>query len=180
MHTRLMVAVLAVALASACADSVQTPITPGTLSAPVHVTAQAVGQTHNLETHLAGRTEVPANNSLAQGQAIFRLSEDGTELHYKLIVANILNVTQAHIHLGPPDGTGGIVVWLYPSAPPAMLIPGRSQGTLAEGTITASQLVGALLGDTLDDLMDEIRDNNAYVNVHTSQFPPGEIRGQIR
>jgi hypothetical protein len=131
-------------------------------------------------THLTGDEEVPPNESKAQGMAILKLSEDGTELNYKLIVANIENVAQAHIHVAPVGENGPIVAWLYPSAPPAQLIPGRSNGVLAEGTITDADLVGPLAGMTLEDLLDEMRSGNTYVNVHTSQLPGGEIRGQVR
>jgi hypothetical protein len=37
---------------------------------------------------------VPSNESLAQGQAIFDLRADGTQLDYKLIAANIDNVVR--------------------------------------------------------------------------------------
>jgi hypothetical protein len=133
----------------------------------------------NFTTHLTGDEEVPPVQTDAQGQAIFQLSKDGTELTYKLIVANIENVTQAHIHLGPIETNGPVVVWLYPDAPPAQLIPGRFSGILATGTITADDLVGPLAGMSLDDLLDAMRAGNTYVNVHTSQFTAGEIRGQI-
>jgi len=36
-----------------------------------------------------------------------------------------------------------------------------------------------LAGMTLRDLLNEIKDGNAYVNVHTTQNPAGEIRGQL-
>jgi hypothetical protein len=100
-------------------------------------------------------------------------------LAYTLIVANIVDVTQSHIHMAPAGANGGIVAWLYPSAPPLQLIPGRSQGILGQGVITAANLVGALAGQTLQDLLDAIAAGNTYVNVHTVQLPPGEIRGQI-
>ena len=67
-----------------------------------------------------------------------------------------------------------------PSAPPPQLIPGRFQGVLAEGAITQASLVGSLAGQSLSVLLDNIASGLAYVNVHTSQFPPGEIRGQIQ
>ncbi len=129
---------------------------------------------------LSGAEEVPPADTRARGVATFRLSSDGTELAYRLIVANIENVTMAHIHLAPAGANGPVVVWLYPAGPPPQLIPGRSQGVLAEGTITDASLVGLLAGASLADLVAEFAAGNAYVNVHTSQFPPGEVRGQIR
>jgi hypothetical protein len=132
-------------------------------------------------THATGAEEVPANDSDGQGQAVFRLSDDGMTLSYKLIVANIENVTQSHIHLAPAGSNGGVVVWLYPETGQApQLIPGRTQGVLAEGEITSADLVGALAGADLDTLLSELRAGNAYVNVHTLQLPGGEIRGQLR
>ena len=137
-------------------------------------------QSRNFRAHLSGGEEVPPSETRAQGQAIFQISKDGTVLHYKLIVTNIENVTMAHIHLAPAGANGPVVAWLYPSAPPAQLIPGRSNGPLAQGTITADDLVGPLKDLPLADLLEAIEAGNAYVNVHTSQFPGGEIRGQIR
>jgi len=135
--------------------------------------------TRNFRTHASGGEEVPPNDSRAQGQSTFQLNLDGSELSFRLIVANIENVTQAHIHMAPVGANGPVVAWLYPAAPPAQLIPGRSQGTLATGVLTEASLVGPLAGGTLDDLVEAIQTGNAYVNIHTSQFPPGEIRGQI-
>jgi len=137
----------------------------------------------NASVHLNGDQEKPNPvDTKAQGQAKFKLSNDGSSLYFKLIVANINNVTQAHLHqiTDPTAVTGGIVVWLYPSAPPSQLIPGRSNGPLAEGNITAANLVGSLAGMDLQDLIDEFNAGNIYVNVHTSQNPPGEIRGDIK
>ncbi len=134
----------------------------------------------NFRAHLSGDQEVPANDSKAQGQAIFQLSKDGTELSYKLIVANLENLHMAHIHLAPAGSNGGVVVWLYPSAPPAMMLPGTTNGVLAEGVIKAGDLRGALLNQSLSALIDAMSEGNTYVNVHTMPlFPGGEIRGQI-
>ena len=137
------------------------------------------GMNDHWGTHPTGDGEVPANASQAQAQANFKLSNDGSSLSYRLNVANIENVLQAHIHMAPAGTNGPIVAWLYPSAPPAQLIPGRSSGTLGEGSITAASLVGPLAGQSLGSLLAAIDAGNAYVNVHTSQFPPGEIRGNL-
>jgi len=146
----------------------------------------------NFGTHLQGRYEVPLRDTSAQGQAIFRVSDDGSSVDYKLIASNIDNAFMSHIHLGPPTVNGPIVMWLYPStAPvPGPLGSGRHDGVLAEGTFTAADLVGPLAGHPLSELLDAIHAGNAYVNVHTNDgvdgvntgpgdFPGGEIRGQL-
>ena len=185
MRNRVFAALLAVGVAGAAAacSKAPAPTQPAPITIPVQIeTAMHAGDAHNHRTHLTGDAERPVpNDSKAQGQAIFQVSGDGTQIRYQLMVANIQNVTQAHIHCcAGIDGSAGIVVWLYPSAPPAQLIPGRSQGVLGEGVITPSSLVGSLAGQSLSVLLDRIASGLAYVNVHTSQFPPGEIRGQIQ
>jgi len=133
-----------------------------------------------ITTHLTGAEEVPAVDTDATGQVTFQLSADGSELSYRLIVANIHNVNQAHIHTAASGQNGPVVAWLYPSGPPAQLIEGRTQGVLATGVITSADLVGQLAGGDLDDLIDLIDAGLAYVNVHTTpQNPAGEVRGQL-
>ena len=164
------------------------------LAATVTVFAESL----NYNTHLSSAEEVPpvgvVVDSQAQGQANFKLSSDGETLHYKLIAANIENAFMAHIHMAPAGVNGGIVVWLYPSTTPNAPGPlgaGRMDGVLAEGDITAANLVGALASHPLSHLVDAIKAGNAYVNVHTNDgvdptntgpgdFPGGEIRGQIK
>ena len=185
MRTRVFGVMLATAVAaagSACSDA-PSATQPAAISVPLQVQTDAqAGTPDNHRTHLTGDAERPVpNDSKGQGQAIFQVNREGNEIQFKLIASNIENVTQAHIHCcANSEGTGGVVVWLYPAAPPQRLIPGRSDGVLAEGVITQSSLVGGLAGQPLSTLLDRIASGLAYVNVHTTQFPPGEIRGQIR
>jgi hypothetical protein len=90
---------------------------------------------------------------------------------------------------------GPIVVWLYPStAPtPGPVGGGRTDGVLAEGTITSANIAtgpSVPVGYTFERLVAEMRAGLAYVNVHTNDglaptntgpgdFPGGEIRAQI-
>lgn len=134
----------------------------------------------NFNAALSGKQEVPPAATKARGQASFKVSKDSTFIQFRLNVANIRNVTMAHIHLAPAGANGPVVAWLLPSEPPPQLIEGRSQGTLAAGLITAANLVGPLAGQTINDLIEAMAAGDAYVNVHTSQYPGGEIRGQIR
>jgi hypothetical protein len=144
------------------------------------VAAAPPQQPRNFVAPLSGDEEVPAVATNARGVAIFQLSPDGTQLSYRLIASNIDNILQAHIHARGAAGVNApVVAFLYPDNPPAVLIPGRHDGTLATGTITSADLIGPLAGMTLVDLLDAISDGDAYVNVHTTANPGGEIRGQL-
>lgn len=191
--------VIASALLTACSSEAPQPTAPfavpvvsQALHAPGGSPASNGG---NFGTPLSAAEEVmPAgvvNDSNARGSAIFQLNADGTELSYKLIVANIDNAFMAHIHRGAAGANGPIVVWLYPSTAttPGPVGAGRLDGVIAEGTITAANLVGPLAGAPLSALLDILTSGNAYVNVHTNDgvaptntgpgdFPGGEIRGQ--
>lgn len=142
----------------------------------------------NAAVPLSGGEEVPARPTRARGTAIFHLSDDGTSLAYKLIVANIENVVQSHIHIGPAGANGPVAVFLYGLVASG---GGRVDGVLAEGTITAANFIGPLAGQSMADLIAAMQAGNAYVNVHTNDgvnpansgpgnFPGGEVRGQIR
>ena len=128
------------------------------------------------KAHLNGAEEVPPRDTHARGNALFDLSTDGTTLSYKLIVANIVNVTAAHIHLAAEGVNGPVVALLFQAGAP----DGRSDGILAQGTITAADLAGPLAGQPLSTLIAAIEAGDTYVNVHTVTNPGGEIRGQIR
>ncbi len=119
-------------------------------------------------------------DSFATGQVLLKISPFDDAISYELNVQGIENVNMAHIHIAAiPGGDGPPAVWLYPSAAPALLIPGQFSGLLGQGEITATNLVGPLAGKTLTDLLIAIQENRAYVNLHTEQFPAGEIRGQL-
>jgi hypothetical protein len=141
---------------------------------PLLVEASQAGVFH---ARLSSAEEVAATpvESDARGVAVFRLNREGTELSYRLIVANIENAVASHIHLAPAGTNGGVVAFLFGPS----LIEGKFSGLLAEGTITADDLVNALAGQSLSALVDELKSGNAYVNVHTQLYPGGEIRGQI-
>lgn len=158
----------------------------------VGVSVAAAGLNRNWSDHANGSQEVPARDTQGQAQAIFHLAKDGSSLEYKLIASNVENVFMSHIHMAGPGTNGPIVVWLYPSTTP---VPGpfgagRTDGVLAEGTITAGNLVGPLAGHPLSDLVEAMSTGNAYVNLHTNDgvdgvntgagdFPGGEIRADI-
>lgn len=142
----------------------------------------AANSSRNFRAHLAGRNEVPAVNTRAQGQAIVQISQDESSIDFKLIAANIEDVTQAHIHCGAAGVNGPVVAFLYGFGPTV-----SPDGVLAQGTLTADDVISrpdsaACPGGVADfaGLVAKIRAGEAYVNVHTLDNPGGEIRGQLR
>lgn len=117
--------------------------------------------------------------STGGGNATFELAKGGAALHYKLTVSNLTDITMAHIHIAPPGKEGPPAVWLFPPGPPPTLKEGKFQGKLAEGDITAENLIGDLKGKPLSALIEKFDAGEAYVNVHTKGKPGGEVRGQI-
>ena len=188
-----------IALVAACSNDKPAP-TGYELRAPLFAKG---GQTDfNLGTHLSGDNEVPPTatgpspaESQAQGQAIFRVSDDGSSVDFKLIASNIDNVIMAHIHCAPPGVNGPIRMWLYPVIGPTGVQgpngTGRHDGILASGTFDPRGVTcPAANGNPAMPLLDAIRAGLTYVNVHTNDgvaptntgpgdFPGGEIRGQL-
>jgi CHRD domain len=94
-------------------------------------------------------------------------------------------VTQAHIHFAKVHVAGGIIVFFCsnvgggPKGTPACPTP---NGTV-KGTITTASVIGPAAqnvnpGD-FGALVAALDSNTAYGNIHTVNFPAGEIRGQI-
>jgi len=123
---------------------------------------------------LSGDREVPPVETDARGFSGFRALPGEQALLFGVLTFRLEEATQAHIHLGGPDENGPIVAFLFESDDPV-----TRTGLLALGVLTADDLIGPLAGGTIADLLDEMSSGNAYVNVHTTAHPSGEIRGQI-
>ncbi len=108
---------------------------------------------------LNGASEVPPTSSAAQG--IGTLSLEGSNLTYTITFSGLsTNATAGHIH-APATTTGNASVIIPFSVPAAK-----------SGTITGTALLTS-------DEVSNILSGFAYVNIHTSLNPAGEIRGQI-
>jgi hypothetical protein len=168
------VLVFLVAMFGCVSESPQAPVDAKALIA---VSAPQVPDDVQRSFHadLAGSNEAAPNNSEATGIARFQVVENGAGLHHSLAVTDLDNLIQAHIHLGPVGVNGPVVAFLYGPNP----ISGSVTGKISKGVIRAGNLVGPLAGMPLQNLLDMLRSGGAYVNVHTTAFPGGEIRGQI-
>ena len=107
--------------------------------------------------NLTGGQEVPANNSTATGKATLLLSSDENEARLALNFGGLSSAqTDAHIHGPAPAGTAAGVLFPVPT------------GQLSDFRIP-------LTSQQVQDLKNGL----LYINVHSSNFPGGEIRGQF-
>jgi CHRD domain len=127
------------------------------------------------QADLTGGGEVPPRGTPAVGTV--GLYVDGNTVDYTIEVHGITAITGAHIHSGAPGVNGSIRIALYPgpgtnfSATPT----GGVEGILISGSFNSSQVTGV----TYEELLNQMRAGTAYANVHTTQFPGGEMRGQV-
>jgi hypothetical protein len=127
---------------------------------------------------------------LSTGQATVKLTLDKTAqtLTYTLTYSGLTNVLQSHIHFGKEHVAGGVMVFFCsnlgngPAGTPACPDDTSGQVTVT-GTITAAGVVGPTAQNiTTGDfagVVAALASNTAYGNIHTKQFPAGEIRGQV-
>lgn len=157
-----------------------------TLAIGIAGSPAAIGEPASFRAVLFGANEVPPRETLARGVATLRFSSEGTELDFRLVVANIENVVAAHIHCGSVGVNGPVGVTLFMGAPGG----GRTDGVLAHGTVTAPDPGNGCGWTDLAAVEAAIESGNTYVNVHTNDgidpantgagdFPGGEIRGQV-
>jgi hypothetical protein len=114
------------------------------------------------QASLSGANEVPPVDTPASGEAVLALSADMSTLYYRVFVNDIVSITAAHIHKGGVDENGGVVFPLY-------------TGT---GAFDPNNPISGTLMLTPTQVLD-LQAGNYYVNVHTNDNPPGEVRGQI-
>jgi CHRD domain-containing protein len=126
---------------------------------------------------LFGDMEVPSIETNATGIAEFRPILNDDIIAYSLNVTDIDQVTMAHIHQGKEGENGPVVVTLirFKTLTPT----GPVNGLLAQGNLTSADLEGPLAGKQLSDLLSAMHSMGVYVDIHTAQYPDGEIRGQI-
>jgi hypothetical protein len=138
-------------------------------------------------TTATGAEEVPARSTTAEAKMTLRFSSAEESASFTLrITEPIENVTMAHLHRAPAGVNGPVVAWLYPSAPPANLIPGTFEGLLAKDTLDAGDLCFSPTAPYCIDgegdwaaFQADVSAGAVYLNVHTSTFPGGEVRGQL-
>jgi hypothetical protein len=137
----------------------------------------ALAAANHLRATLSGYQEVPTVSSSGRGSFRGHQTAGGAGVQYSLTYAGVGTPTAAHLHFGAVAIDGGIIAFLCggggkPACP--------ASGTPVNGTIAAGDITAVQGLDTMAELLRALQAGVVYVNVHTSTFPGGEIRGQIR
>ncbi len=154
-------------LAAACTQ--QSPLAPDPMDQAIssqwpaneaHLAASSAGG-RPLTAVLTGEAEVPGpGDPDGSGTASIRLNQGAGEVCFSIVVSDIAPATAAHIHEGPADQAGPVIVTLSP--PPSS---GSSSGCVA----APPRVIKAIRKNPSD----------FYVNVHNEEFPAGALRGQL-
>jgi len=152
-----------------------------------HVEADELGRT--LRADLRGFEEPPAISSTGSGEFVARISHDNSSFEYKLTYEDLEGtVTQSHIHLGQRGVNGGISIWLCgtdsnpgPAGTPSC---GGPNSGVVTGSVDAADVIGpsgqGIAAAEFAEVLKAMRAGATYANVHSTLYPGGEIRGQIR
>lgn len=150
--------------------------------------AAGVSQAHvtTYFTTLSGPAESPPNNSPGTGYSIVDIDDDNFLMRVRVVFSGLTaNTTVAHIHgptSQPGTGTAGVMT-------PTPTFPGFPIGTsgsydvLFDMTLSSSygsgffSANGSNVVTAFASLTSAISSGRAYMNVHSSAFPGGEIRG---
>ena len=144
----------------------------------------------NFGARLRGFEEPPPISTPGQGFFFATLDPTEASLSYTLIYFNLTsNATQAHIHIGQPGVNGAIVLFLCTNlTPPAgvpvpPVCPNAPDQNVVTGTLTAANVITqtaqGIAGGEFPEVINAMKAQVSYANVHSVQFPGGEIRGQI-
>jgi hypothetical protein len=128
-------------------------------------------RTSQYRTDLIGEAEVPPLFSESNG-TVFVIGNE-IKLWYQVNVSSLDKVTGVYLYKGDRTENGEVLVSLLNESKPSGVI----NGVLAQGTIDTSSLLGPV--KNLTSLIELINQNMTYVNIHTSKFPEGELRGTL-
>lgn len=157
----------------------------GLLATPV-----ASAEKETVLAGLRGFREVPSISSPASGRFEAVIDRKAGTIAYDLSYSGLTgDVQQAHIHVGQRSVNGGVSVFLCQteaSPDPTGLAPQCPQRGKVAGMVQSANMIGGPIVNQgvepgqFDELIAAIRAGVAYVNVHSSTFPGGEVRGQLR
>jgi CHRD domain len=150
-------------------------------------TALADNDLDTRHVRLGGFQEDPlVLSTTGNGRFKLRVDVDKQEATYELSYSALEgDVAQAHIHLGGRSQSGGIFVFLCSNLGNGPVGTQLCPAAPAEisGTIRPENIIGptgqGVTAGQFDEFVAAVHGGVAYVNVHSSRYPGGEIRAQL-
>jgi hypothetical protein len=139
------------------------------------LSSQAHAQTYTFTADLNAGNEVPGIPSGAGGSATITANFTTNIISWVIDVYNLATgVTASHIHAGNPGVAGPVVVNFT-------VVANTSNDFRIQGSANLSEFVArpAQGISSIDDVKQMLLNEDAYVNVHSTANPGGEIRGQL-
>jgi hypothetical protein len=120
-----------------------------------------------LQATLTGSQEVPPVTTNASGTLFGSYDDVSKTISLAILINGISqgNLTASHLHRAPAGSNGPVIFNIGGGAAYAVL-GGQLMKVISNAPFPAAEEVHLLAG-------------NVYINVHTTAFPAGEIRGQI-
>ena len=148
------------------------------------------GGSRRIRVRMSGYEETPlALSTSGNGRFHARISKDESEIEWELSFGDLEGtVTQSHIHFGARAQTGGISIFLCSNlgngpAGTQACPPSATEDNPVTGTATALNVIGpagqGIAAGEFREVIAAIRAGAAYVNVHSTRYPGGEIRAQF-
>jgi hypothetical protein len=145
--------------------------------AALSITACSNDPQEKYVAELRSTNEVPANSSAAVGRVVLLVSRDASYAEYSVEQGGLTGgIRGGHFHRAAAGANGPIVLSFFFNADGTgnnSPVPGTTDLELNKSigrTITKAQL---------DPILADLRAGNLYANIHTPNFPGGEIRGQL-
>jgi hypothetical protein len=120
--------------------------------------------------NLSGLQEVPPNASPGSGTGFFVLDNSGTTISWSVTFSGLVSpLTATHLHASTTS---------CPGTNAGVQLPLNGPVGATSGSYSGSGPVNATLGAALTSFCSG-GCTEVYINIHTSVFPGGEIRGQL-
>jgi CHRD domain len=168
----------------------------GAILAGLTVAPAVMASSHTEEFHavFSGFNEVGALNAqsgaiLSPGRATLELELNRADqtLSFVLTYSGLsAPVTQSHIHFGKVHMAGGVMVFFCSNlaSAPAGTQQCPANGGTVTGTLSAANVLGpstqGVPAGDFQAIVAALQSDTSYANIHTTAFPAGEIRGEIR
>jgi hypothetical protein len=141
----------------------------------------------NATAKLNGYNEVVGPGSISTvGRGTFsaRIDEKAQTITYELTYTLENAATVSHIHFAQQHVGGGVVAFLCGGGDKPACPAGTASEAKVTGVIDPADVIGpstqGIEPGSFAELVRAMRAGATYANVHSTRWPSGEIRGQIR